>query len=185
MNLQLTPISFIEFHGSSYIELNYISLAPRHVLGTINFSHILSHFCLVYEHWLKCWSSYLFCRFLLHCRRTSSVVPELFHCCTRSSSTQASRPRYPSFVCTKITHTVYFDFIHNFLKCTTIIVFYHSIYNCIMGRPTLAILGAMPSIVHLNMKYHKANDEVVMCVDLLEPDNAIKHYMKAVRRQPS
>ncbi|MCH81098.1 hypothetical protein A2U01_0001877 [Trifolium medium] len=36
-----------------------------------------------------------------------------------------------------------------------------SVYNCILGRLTLATLGAVPSTVHLKMKYHNDEDEVV------------------------
>ncbi|MCI55197.1 hypothetical protein A2U01_0076447, partial [Trifolium medium] len=31
----------------------------------------------------------------------------------------------------------------------------------ILGRPTLAALGAVPSMIHLKMKYHNDEDEVV------------------------
>ncbi|MCI42600.1 hypothetical protein A2U01_0063837, partial [Trifolium medium] len=36
-----------------------------------------------------------------------------------------------------------------------------SIYNCIMGRPTLVSLGAVPSTVHLKMKYHNSENRVI------------------------
>jgi hypothetical protein len=36
-----------------------------------------------------------------------------------------------------------------------------SVYNCILGRPTLTALGAVFSIVHLKMKYHNAKNEVL------------------------
>ncbi|PNY15649.1 hypothetical protein L195_g012350 [Trifolium pratense] len=36
-----------------------------------------------------------------------------------------------------------------------------SVYNCILGKPTFATLGAVPSTVHLKMKYTNAKDEVV------------------------
>ena len=35
-----------------------------------------------------------------------------------------------------------------------------SIYNCIMGCPTLAVLKAVTSTVHLKMKYHNNNGDV-------------------------
>ncbi|MCI23375.1 hypothetical protein A2U01_0044554, partial [Trifolium medium] len=40
-----------------------------------------------------------------------------------------------------------------------------SVYNCILGRPTLAALGAVPSTVHLKMKYHNDEDGVVTIDD--------------------
>jgi len=36
-----------------------------------------------------------------------------------------------------------------------------SVYNCILGRPTLAALDAITSTVHMKMKYHGDNEEVV------------------------
>jgi hypothetical protein len=36
-----------------------------------------------------------------------------------------------------------------------------SVYNCILGRPTLASLGAVPSMVHLKMKYNNEKNKVV------------------------
>ncbi|MCI07920.1 hypothetical protein A2U01_0028990, partial [Trifolium medium] len=38
-----------------------------------------------------------------------------------------------------------------------------SVYNCILGRPTLASLRVLLPIVHLKIKYHNAKDEVVTC----------------------
>lgn len=35
-----------------------------------------------------------------------------------------------------------------------------SVYTCILGRPTLAALDAVTSMVHLKMKYHNKNGDV-------------------------
>ncbi|MCI46903.1 hypothetical protein A2U01_0068144, partial [Trifolium medium] len=34
-------------------------------------------------------------------------------------------------------------------------------YNCILGRPTLATLGVVPSAVHLKTKYHDEKGGVI------------------------
>lgn len=42
-----------------------------------------------------------------------------------------------------------------------------SIYNCILGRPTLAALDVATTTVHLKMKYHNRNRDVAtLYVDL-------------------
>jgi hypothetical protein len=48
------------------------------------------------------------------------------------------------------------------------------VYNCILRHPTLVVIDAVPSTVHLKMKYHGENEEVVTIhVDL---DNANRCY---------
>ncbi|MCI56831.1 hypothetical protein A2U01_0078082, partial [Trifolium medium] len=43
-----------------------------------------------------------------------------------------------------------------------------SVYNCILGRPTLVALGAVPSTIHLKMKYHNDEDgEVTIEADMV------------------
>jgi hypothetical protein len=34
-------------------------------------------------------------------------------------------------------------------------------YNCILGRTTLTLLGAVPSTVHLKLKYHDTGNKIV------------------------
>jgi hypothetical protein len=56
-----------------------------------------------------------------------------------------------------------------------------SVYNCILGRTTLAALGAVPSTVHLKMKYHGKNDQVVtIWADLVGAKRCHKALKKAV-----
>ncbi|MCI09265.1 hypothetical protein A2U01_0030349, partial [Trifolium medium] len=54
--------------------------------------------------------------------------------------------------------------IRNSKKTVTVqflVIQCNSVYNCILGRPTLAALGAVPSTVHMKMKYHNDKGEVV------------------------
>ncbi|MCI19167.1 hypothetical protein A2U01_0040322, partial [Trifolium medium] len=42
---------------------------------------------------------------------------------------------------------------HKTIEMQFLVILCESPYNCILGRPTLATLGAVPSTVHLKMKY--------------------------------
>ncbi|MCI30080.1 hypothetical protein A2U01_0051289, partial [Trifolium medium] len=50
----------------------------------------------------------------------------------------------------------------------------NSAYNCIMGRMALRSLGVVPSTVHLKMRYHGINDEVVT---IYADSKASKQYL--------
>lgn len=51
-NLHLTPVYVVGFHGSSYAELSYASVAPRHVMYNHFFTHFLTLLSLEYKQWL-------------------------------------------------------------------------------------------------------------------------------------
>ncbi|PNY02047.1 hypothetical protein L195_g025351 [Trifolium pratense] len=58
------------------------------------------------------------------------------------------------------------------IKAKFLVVPFPSVYNFILGRTTLASLGAVPSMIHLRMKYHGQDDVIV----------TIHTYIRGTRR---
>ena len=53
------------------------------------------------------------------------------------------------------------------VKASFLVILVISIYNCVLGRPTLAVLDAVTSTDHLKMKYHnKSGDVATIHADL-------------------